>query len=341
MTSNLQRLESAIELWQQLERSTWGFNARKIDLSSTDPELLAEAIEWGLLRATPDYFGWNGCEQDQVNDFLSSHPHTLMGSDFDEARVFSKDKAALVPPELDHFLRQYFSHRPPFALKNHEVLLRERASGMWYLFHISKVDKFPRPGELFLEFLGADGRIKSVPRDQFTTELVGNLRKHISLGHTSTVFNTLWTPPSVDKSSIHAFTFADEIFRQVRDNKLRLADITWRQLEELVAEVLARRGFEIKLTKKTRDGGRDVIAIGEFFPGARIEMAVEVTKRKTVGMEKVSKALYQNRHFPKIMIATSGAFSSEVLREQQLPENRYRLILKDGVSMLDWIVNGL
>lgn len=35
----------------------------------------------------------------------------------------------------------------------------------------------------------------------------------------------------------------------------------WRVFEEIVAEIFRKFGYEIELTKKTRDGGKDIIAL--------------------------------------------------------------------------------
>lgn len=328
-------------LWNLLKQSWLDPAKHEEALSSAKPEILASAIGVGLRRGTPDGLGMNRSEWHDVNDFLTSHPHFLLGSDFDEARIFHREQhSRTLPPELDFFYKKFFPDFPPFFKRTKEVLLRQKNTSVWHIFNLKTDDDYPVNGEMTLDFLGANGHEKSISRDKYISDLESNLSSSICSTHITAVFDTIWTPPQIQKESIHAFSFTSDLIEQIKFEKIQLEDVAWRQLEEIVAELLARRGFQIQLTKQTRDGGRDVIAVGEFFPGIKIEMAVEVTKRKKVGIEKVSKALYQNRHYPKLMVATSGAFSSEVIREQNLPENRLRLILRDGNSLRDWILNG-
>lgn len=49
----------------------------------------------------------------------------------------------------------------------------------------------------------------------------------------------------------------------IKDKPDLLFNITPRQFEELIAELFHSFGFEVELTKATRDGGRDIIAVNE------------------------------------------------------------------------------
>ena len=116
-----------------------------------------------------------------------------------------------------------------------------------------------------------------------------------------------------------------------------MADLTWRQLEELVAELLRSRGMEISLTKRSHDGGRDVVARGELIPGEPTVLAVEVKKKPVVGIYDVQRALRANEDFPALLVATSGRFSGGVIREKARNRNQLRLYLKDGLALSQWI----
>lgn len=127
---------------------------------------------------------------------------------------------------------------------------------------------------------------------------------------------------------------------RVRREGLDFASLHWRTFEELVASLLEEQGLRVTVTPERGDGGRDIIAAGELLPGVPVLLAVEVKHKRVVGLHDVRAALYANRAFPAIMIATSGRFSSGVLRERNLGENAYRLFLKDGVALRQWLAQG-
>jgi len=147
----------------------------------------------------------------------------------------------------------------------------------------------------------------------------------------------LWTPHA-QKSEIALICGTQQILKALQAERISLSDVTWQQLEEIVAEVLRTQGLEIHVVRESPQGGRDIIARGELIPGEEpISMAVEVKHRPVVGRPEVQTALWQNRHYPALLFATSGRFSAGVLDEKALPENRLRLILKDGVALGDMI----
>lgn len=119
---------------------------------------------------------------------------------------------------------------------------------------------------------------------------------------------------------------------------MRLASISWKQLEEIVAELLRSNGLEVEVQRHSPQGGRDIIARGELIPGYDpVTLAIEVKHKKVVYRPEVQMALWQNRMFPALLFVTSGRFSAGVLREKNLPENHLRLILKDGITLWDMI----
>lgn len=130
-----------------------------------------------------------------------------------------------------------------------------------------------------------------------------------------------------------------DILNAIRNEACALNDIPWRRLEEIVAELLRSRGMKIHVTKRSRDGGRDVIATGELIPGEPTVLAVEVKQKAVVGVQDLRAALWANRHFPALLFATSGRFTAGVLKEKTREDNDLRLMLKDGVALRQWIEN--
>ncbi|HJP95795.1 MAG TPA: restriction endonuclease [Candidatus Saccharimonadales bacterium] len=127
------------------------------------------------------------------------------------------------------------------------------------------------------------------------------------------------------------------ILMSIANEKTNLVDLHWRTLEEIIAELLFDSGLEVQITSKSRDGGRDIIARGELFPGEPAILAVEAKHMKVVPISELRAALWANRQYPALLFATSGKFSAGVYREKQEHENVLRLYLKDGMALQQWI----
>jgi hypothetical protein len=154
--------------------------------------------------------------------------------------------------------------------------------------------------------------------------------------------NVLWLPnvplEKITKPKRAASAhLASQLLQTIRNGGRSLDDLAWTEFEDMVAQLMKDAGFQVLHTKYTRDGGRDLICRGELLPGILAEMAVEVTHRKVVGIDKLSHTLYRNKNFPLIMLVTSGRFSSGLLMEAGKPENSMRLLLRDGQSLRSWI----
>jgi len=150
----------------------------------------------------------------------------------------------------------------------------------------------------------------------------------------------LWTPFSQEHQKLYLANSAIEIIQALQSERRTLDDIHWKDLEELVAELLRQKGMEIHLVNESPQGGRDIIARAAYIPGyGPLTIAVEVKHMRTVDRPIVQQALYQNRHFPALLIATSGQFTLGAVEEAKKPENRMRLFLHDGVAVRDMIRN--
>jgi restriction system protein len=106
-----------------------------------------------------------------------------------------------------------------------------------------------------------------------------------------------------------------------------------------VAELLDGMGFEVELTKQTRDGGKDILAymntgIGRFL--CLVE-AKKYRQDRTVGVELV-RTLYGtlcDYHANSAMLVTTSSFSEDARAFQKRHE--YQLSLRDYGNILEWI----
>lgn len=118
-----------------------------------------------------------------------------------------------------------------------------------------------------------------------------------------------------------------------------LYKISSRKFEELVADILKDFGYDVELTKITRDGGRDIVAhIRNSI--TNIMMFVECkhfAENRPVGVDIIRqvigvKELYKPN---KSLIVTSSYFTKDAIRERSLLESH--LDLKDHTDIKKWL----
>lgn len=166
----------------------------------------------------------------------------------------------------------------------------------------------------------------------------GKLVDNPLMDETTWVSPKLWTPDRQDTEKTYLQRTAGDLISELRNSNRDLADIHWREFEEIVAELLRSKGMDIHLVRENPQGGRDIIARAELVPGSElVTIAIEVKHRDVVDRPILEQALHQNRHFPALMLVTSGRFTAGVLKEASRPANRMRVILKNGIAIRDLV----
>ncbi len=133
---------------------------------------------------------------------------------------------------------------------------------------------------------------------------------------------------------------ANELIEYLKKHPKALYDIRPRQFEELIAEILARYGWQVQLTPQTRDGGYDIYAINKGdSSGLRNSWIIECKKNSAdnkVGLDIV-RSLYGLRTEMKVggaLLATTSYFSKDA---KAYKASRYDLKLRDYEGVLEWI----
>lgn len=113
-----------------------------------------------------------------------------------------------------------------------------------------------------------------------------------------------------------------------------------RAFEEVVAEIFARQGFEVHLTKQTRDGGKDIIALYNKL-GISTKYIIECKRytNKPIGIELVQR-LAGVRHAlsaNKAILATTSRFTSPAMEWAKQEANLWSLDLKDYEDIVNWL----
>jgi len=122
-------------------------------------------------------------------------------------------------------------------------------------------------------------------------------------------------------------------------NPERMYDLSPRKFEELVAAILKDMGFDVELTKATRDGGRDIIA---YIRNSVCSYLTHIECKKYapdnkigVGIIREVMGVHHLRQASKSIIVTTSFFSKDALREAAMVENH--LALKDFNSLKEWL----
>ncbi|RKS23767.1 restriction system protein [Pseudomonas sp. WPR_5_2] len=106
-----------------------------------------------------------------------------------------------------------------------------------------------------------------------------------------------------------------DLITALKSNPALIREISSRDFEELIAEIFRKKGFHVELTKRTRDGGKDIIAISTDKLGIKSKYFIECKRYaedNKVGVEVV-RALHGVKHTKegpnKTIIATTSSFT--------------------------------
>ena len=136
-------------------------------------------------------------------------------------------------------------------------------------------------------------------------------------------------------------TITAELIKYLKAYPKELYQLRPRQFEELIAEILASYGWEVKLTAPTKDGGYDIYAISPTQArGIETSWIIECKKyaaHNKVGID-IARALYGTKLLlhpeANAMLATTSHFTKGV---HDLKASRYDLALRDYEGVLEWI----
>lgn len=131
----------------------------------------------------------------------------------------------------------------------------------------------------------------------------------------------------------------NDLILEIAKQPEKLHQISPREFEEIVAELLAGFGWEVSLTSRTKDGGYDILGVVKDAPGLESTWVVECKKygaTNKVGIE-LARQLYGvkwNLGVSNALLVTTSTFTNGV---QQLGASKYDLSLVDYNGILNWI----
>lgn len=133
-----------------------------------------------------------------------------------------------------------------------------------------------------------------------------------------------------------------DLILQIYLNNEKLFQIHPREFEKIIAELLYSKGFEVELTKQTRDNGYDILALKYMDDFSPIKYLVECKRynpSRKVGVEIVRsfKEVISTEQANKGMIVTTSYFSSDAIKKQK--ETPLLLDYKNKDDIIEWVNN--
>lgn len=129
-----------------------------------------------------------------------------------------------------------------------------------------------------------------------------------------------------------------ELLRALRREPNLLEQLGWRQFEGLLAEVLARLGYEVELQRGTKDGGVDIFAVKRVDPFGPHRYLLQAKRTKnSVGIRPVRELIFLHQHHrvTRSCLATTSVFTRGAWRLAE--EYSWQLELKDSAKLREWI----
>lgn len=134
---------------------------------------------------------------------------------------------------------------------------------------------------------------------------------------------------------------SDDLLRQIADRKNLIFEISPRKFEEVVAELLERRGYKVTLTPATRDGGKDMYAakrddLGSFL--YVVECKQHSPERPVgVGVVRALHGVAQHERVNAAILMTTSYFSKPA--KEFASDLQYQISLKDYFDLRTWLTD--
>jgi restriction system protein len=134
-----------------------------------------------------------------------------------------------------------------------------------------------------------------------------------------------------------------EFLKKIAKKPSLIYELSPRQFEEIVAELLNRKGYEIKISPATRDGGVDIYAahktdLGSFLYVVQCKK-YNVEHRVGVGLIRDLLGTVELERATAGIMVTSSFFTKDARELQQ--KMAYRISLQDYFGIQKWIKEGL
>jgi hypothetical protein len=143
----------------------------------------------------------------------------------------------------------------------------------------------------------------------------------------------------LDAALISVAGVSTELINTLGRHPYLLHQLHWRKFEEIIAELLARSGFDVDLTSGSKDHGVDIYAIRRAAFG-RALYVVECKKyapHRGIGPGLVRQlyGVVEREKATQGLLATTSFFTKGAMHEQR--DLQFRLCLGDFAAIRDWL----
>jgi restriction endonuclease Mrr len=145
---------------------------------------------------------------------------------------------------------------------------------------------------------------------------------------------------------LRAYESIQELVSALKIRPYLLRKLTSREFEEVVAEVFRAKGFAVDLTKKTCDGGKDIIAIHTDGLGIQSKYFIECKHHAEdnkigVGIVRALHGVKNTKDGPnKTILATTSTFTSDAKKfvDNEIA-SKWDLTLADYDEIVRWLAD--
>lgn len=135
-----------------------------------------------------------------------------------------------------------------------------------------------------------------------------------------------------------------ELVTALKMSPVLVRDITAREFEEVVTEIFRAKGFEVDLTQRTADGGKDIIAIHTDSLGIRNKYFIECKRyaednKIGVALVRALQGVKNTKDGPnKTILVTTSTFTSGAKRfVEHEASSKWDVTLADYDVLVGWL----
>jgi restriction system protein len=134
-------------------------------------------------------------------------------------------------------------------------------------------------------------------------------------------------------------TVGNDIMKRLKKEPMEVYTLSTRQFEILIADLLRDMGYEVTLTKATRDGGADILAsikndLGKFL---YLIDAKKYSEKNKIGVDMVRTLLgtLADYRASSAMLVTTSSFTKDARAMEK--KHEWQLALHDYIKVAEWI----
>ncbi len=235
-----------------------------------------------------------------------------------------------------------FYNKQPVWIKNYNELQLKisKIQHVQEFNHLTKIDRYLKTFNRIEEFTSSSRKMKDIFNsvDSVTSKL-----RYLDYDFYKLVEDIKEceeTENEKDSIIITETSRVKELIAEIYYNNLKLFSLHPREFEKIIAELLYNKGFDVELTKQTRDNGYDILALRYIDGFSPIKYLVECKRyaeNRKIGVEIIRsfKEVLQTENANKGIIVTTSYFSKDALKKQK--ETPLLLDYKNKDEVIEWV----